>query len=78
MNYFKSLNFTRWFIILLYFRTSVIRPPIGIQTDRRIRVFLFDLSIMLFEYNVLVSTMDKNIIMKFRTNTEMKYDIEND
>lgn len=51
------------------------RPPIGIQTDRSIREFLFDLSIKLFEYNVLVREMDRNIKMKFRTNTEMKYDI---
>ena len=53
----------------------MIRPPIGIQTDRRIRVFLFVLSIKLFENNVFVRIMDKNIRMKFRTNTEMKYDI---
>ena len=53
----------------------MIRPPIGIQTDRRIRVFLFVLSIKLFENNVLVRIMDKNIRMKFRTNNEMKYDI---
>lgn len=51
------------------------RPPIGINIDRRIREFLFDLSIKLFEYNVLVSEMDRNIIMKFRTITEMKCDI---
>ena len=53
----------------------MIRPPIGIQTDRRIREFLFDLSIKLFEYNVLVRDMERNIRMKLRTNTEMKYDI---
>ncbi len=51
------------------------RPPIGINIDRSIREFLFVLSIKLFEYNVLVREMDKNIIMKFRTNTEMKCDI---
>lgn len=51
------------------------RPPIGINMDRSIREFLFVLSIKLFEYNVLVREMDKNIIMKFRTTTEMKYDI---
>ena len=53
----------------------MIRPPIGIQTESRIREFLFDLSIKLFEYNVLVRDMERNIRMKLRTNTEMKYDI---
>lgn len=51
------------------------RPPIGIKIDRRVREFLVDLSIKLFEYNVLVSEIDRNIIMKFRTTTEMKCDI---
>lgn len=51
------------------------RPPIGMQTDRRIREFLFDLSINLFEYKVLVREIDRNIKMKFRTNAEIKFAI---
>lgn len=72
---FKSFKFARWAINLLYFRASVMRPPIGIQTDRRIREFLFDLSINLFVYKVLVREIDRNIKIKFRTNAEIKFAI---
>jgi hypothetical protein len=51
------------------------RPPIGIQTDRRMREFLFDLSINLFVYKVLVREIDRNIKIKFRTNAEIKFAI---
>ena len=51
------------------------RPAIGMQTDKRIREFLFDLSINLFVYKVLVREIDRNITMKFRTNAEIKFAI---
>jgi hypothetical protein len=51
------------------------RPATGTQTDRRIREFLFDLSMILFENNVWVMKRERNRMMKFNAKTDMKNDI---
>jgi len=51
-------------IILLLFKTVVIKPPIGTNTEKRISVFLVDLSIKLLEYSVLIKAIERNIKIK--------------
>jgi hypothetical protein len=56
-------------MILLHFKTIVIKPPIGTNTEKRVRVFLVDLSIKLLEYRVLIKAIERIIKIKLRTKT---------
>jgi hypothetical protein len=44
-------------------------PPIGTNTENRVRVFLVDLSIKLLEYRVLIKAIESIIKIKLRIKT---------
>jgi len=54
-------------IILLHFKTVVIKPPIGTKTEKSVSVFLVDLSIKELEYRVLINAIERTIKIKLRT-----------
>ena len=60
------------------FEPSVLKTKefeVGLLTHKKGEVWPEHYHIIASEYNVLIREMDRNIKMKFRTNTEMKYDI---